>query len=306
MVQTTRYRARVVGVLHKPQFWFGVIWLIPLLVWYAIFSFGPIIRAFPMAMMKYRIQDPANSPLVGLENFAAVMKDPMFFTSIWNTLLWTVLTFVFRVPLAMAISLCLVSVRRGRNLYQALVFLPVVVSLVAMSLLFKMLLDPDIGQINRILWALGLPGSRFLASSRTVLPTAVGILTWKSVGFQVVLLTAGLLAIPESLYDAAVVDGVNPWQRFWLITLPLVADTVLLITVLLAIGALQEFTLPYILTGGEGGASKALYLYNTLIYSEAFGALQFGRASALALMQFAVILAATVLQIRLLRPQWSY
>ena len=118
------------------------------------------------------------------------------------------------------------------------------------------------------------------------------------------ILTAGILHIPDELYDAALVDGANEWQRFWLITLPLLGHTLLLVMVLLAIGTLQEFTFPFVMT--RGGPGDATYVYNMLIYSEAFEDLRFGTATAAALLQFVLILFISLVQIRLLRPRWSY
>ncbi|MHB1294177.1 MAG: carbohydrate ABC transporter permease [Anaerolineae bacterium] len=303
-VQRAGFSKEVAKVLRRPQFWFGAAWVIPTLLWYYFFSLGPIIRAFPIAVVRYSILDPSNSPFVGLGNFKSLFAMPLFPIVVRNTVTWAILSFGTMLPTAMILSLCLANVRRGRNLYQALIFIPVVVSLVAVSLLFRMILDPDVGQVNRILHLLGLPESKFLTGSKTALPTSVVIGTWKGCGFQIVILTAGLMGIPEELYDAAKVDGVNEWQRFWKVTLPLLSNTLLLITVMLAIGALQEFGLPFVMT--SGGPGDATRLYNLLIYNEAFQTLRFGTATAAALMQFVVILVISFAQIKLLRPKWSY
>ncbi len=290
--------------LRKPQFWFGVTMITPLLAWYWIFSFRPIIGAFRMSTVTYKIMEPANSPFVGIGNFLKIAQHPLFLVSIKNTLLWAALSFVFNLPLAMLIAVFLSKVRRGRNIYQALIFIPVVVSLVAVSLLFRMLMDPEVGQLNKLLSSVGLPELQWLSSSATALPTAVIIAAWKGIGFFVVILTAGILNIPAELYDAALVDGTNAWQQFWRITLPLLGHTVVLITVLLAIGSLQEFTLPTVLT--QGGPGSATYLYNMLIYEEAFVDTRFGTATAASLLQFVFILTISILQIKLIRPTWSY
>jgi ABC-type sugar transport system permease subunit len=197
-----------------------------------------------------------------------------------------------------------VSVVRGRNLYQGLIFLPVVVSLVAVLLLFRMLMDPEVGQFNQVLHLLHLPELRWLSAMETALPTSVAIGVWKGIGGTVIILTAGMLNIPMELYDAAMVDGVNWWSRFWKMTLPLLGHTLLLVTILMAIGALQEFTLPFVLTGG--GPGTATYTYNMLLYGEAFTNMRFGIASAAALLQFAVIVLISLGQLKLLRPRWSY
>ncbi len=113
-----------------------------------------------------------------------------------------------------------------------------------------------------------------------------------------------MINIPQDMQDAAVVDGANEWQRFWHITIPLLAHTLLLVSVLLAIGSLQEFTLPSML--GNNTNTQALYVFNILIYQEAFQNLRFGTATAAALLQFVFILLISLVQIRLLRPKWSY
>ncbi len=290
--------------LRKPQFWFGASVLVPTFLWYAVFALWPVLSAFWLAVVDYRVLDPFSSPFVGLENFRELFANPLLLTAMGNTGLWAVLLFVMMLPLSLVVSLCLASVVRGRNIYQALLFLPVVIPLVAITLLFKMLFDPDVGQVNTVLLNLNLPTSTWLNSSSTALPTAVSIAVWKGLGFNIVILTAGLLNIPRELQEAAMVDGANRWQRTWRITLPLLAHTLVLVSVLLVIGGLQEFTLPFILT--SGGPDNSTYLLNLLVYNEAFQNLHFGIASCAALLEFAVILLISLLQLRLLRPTWSY
>ena len=290
--------------LRKPQFWFGVTIIIPTLIWYWFFAYQPIILAFRLAVVKYQLLDPAGSPFVGLDNFRQLFENPLFLVSIRNTLVWALFSVVAMLPISLLISVCLVNVRRGRNLYQGILFLPVVISLVAIALLFRMLMDPEVGQLNRILESIGLPPFQWLSSSDTALATAVGIGVWKGLGFYVVILTAGMLNIPMELQDAATVDGVTGWQRFRFMTLPLLSHTLALIMVILAIGALQEFTGVFVLT--NGGPGNATYMYNLLIYQEAFQDIRFGTATAAALIQFVFIIFISILQLRLIRPSWSY
>lgn len=291
-------------MLRKPQFWFGVSIIIPTLIWYWFFAYQPIILAFRLAVVKYQMLNPAGSPFVGLDNFRQLFANPLFLISIRNTLSWAVLSFVGMLPISLGISVCLVNVRRGRNLYQGILFLPVVISLVAIALLFRMLMDPEVGQLNYLLESVSLPPGEWLSSSDTALPTAVGIAIWKGLGFYVVILTAGMLNIPMELHDAATVDGVNGWQRFRFMTLPLLSHTLALVMVILAIGALQEFTGVFVLT--NGGPGNATYMYNLLIYQEAFQDIRFGTATAAALIQFVFIIFISILQLRLVRPSWSY
>ncbi len=298
------FRTTLRKTLRRPQFWFGFSVLAPTLVWYWVFGFGPILRAFWLSVHRYQLLNPDASPFVGLDNFRQLFDNPLFLVSVRNTLVWASLEFVVLLPLSVIVSVCLANVLQGRNLYQFVLFIPVVVSLVAVALLFRIVLDPEIGQFNRTLRNLGLPDSRWLTDSSTALPTAVGIAAWKSLGSYVIILTAGMLNIPKELQDAAVVDGANEWQRFWRITLPLLGHTLALVMVLLVIGGLQEFGLPFVLTNGGPGTSTLLL--NLLIYREAFQDLRFGTATAAALLQFGFIMIITLIQLKLIRPKWSY
>lgn len=297
--------AQVRRVLRRSQVHFGFVVIVPTLVWYLLFLFLPIVQAFRIALVDYKILDPQNSPFVGFGNLEKLLINPLFLVSIKNTLTWTLYVFLFMLPLSLLIATALSNVRRNRNFYQAVIFIPVVVSLVAVSLLFRMVMDPEVGQFNRMLAAVGIPPSKWLSSTSSALVTVSGIAVWKSIGFYVVLLTAGMLNIPEEIIDAARVDGANEWQRFWRVTIPLLTHTIILVLVLLTVGSLQEFTLPYVLTS-EGGPETATYLYNLLIFQEAFTHIRFGTATVAALIQFVFILICSLVQLRVLRPNWSY
>jgi ABC-type sugar transport system permease subunit len=290
--------------LRKPQFRFGAITLVPILVWYAVFIFWSVFQGFRLALIHYRIVDPGRSRFVGLDNFRYLFSDPLFPVALKNSFAWGIIGMVVGIPLALAISLCLVNVKRGRTLYQTLIFVPVVLSLISVILLIKVLLDPQIGPVNAVLSALHLPTSQWLNSSDTALPTSVGIGVWKGIGVTIVILTAGLLNIPTEVNDAARVDGAGPFGRFWHITLPLLQPTLNLILILGVIGGLQEFTLPQVLTGG--GPNNATYLLNIYIYNLAFTTLQFSQAAAAALVEFAITLVLTLVTLRLTRVKWSY
>ena len=293
-------------MLRKPQFWFGLAVLAPLIVWYVWFAFSPILRAFWMAVVEYKILQPDQSPFVGLRHFRMLFEYKLFWISIRNTLVYAAVFYAGMVPLALFVSACLTSVTRGRNFYQFVIFLPVVVSLVAISLLFKMLMNPQLGQINQILKSVGIPPSQFLTSHETALYSVIGVDIWKALGFYVVILTAGMLNIPEEMYDAAKVDGASIWQRFWRVTLPLLGHTLTLISVLIVMHGLQVFTQVVVMPSQAGGPGNATYVLNLLVYNEAFTNLRFGFATATAFTLFLFVFVITVVQLRVLRPTWSY
>ena len=288
----------------RPQTRFAAAVLIPSLAWYGAFVLLPILQTIQISVLNYHLLDPARNTFAGLDNFAHLMANPLFPKAVINTLVWTVMALVVIVPISLVLAQCLVIVKRGRNVYQAVIFVPVVVSLVAVALIFRILMDPEVGLFNKVLAGLGLPTLQWLSSSDTALPVLLGIASWKTIGVFVVILTAGMLNIPTEIYEAARVDGANGLQLFRRITLPLLGHTLALVMVLLTIGSLQEFTLPTVVT--QGGPGDSTFLYNMLIFQEAFVNLRFGTASAAALLQFIVILIASMMWLRLLRPKWSY
>jgi multiple sugar transport system permease protein len=308
MVVTRPYNlsAAIRRALKKPQFWFGLVVLVPLVAWYIWFGFMPILRAFWMAVVDYNLLQPARSTFVGFKHFHTLFNYDLFRISVQHTLTYALVLYLVMLPLSLFVSVCLTSVVRGRNFYQFFIFLPVVVSLVAISLLFKMLMDPQVGQFNRILRGLGLPGSRFLTGPESALFSVIGVDIWKSLGFYVVILTAGLLNIPEEMYDAAKVDGAGGWQCFRHITLPLLGHTLALVSVLIVMQGLQVFTQVQVMPPSPGGPGNATYVMNLLVYTEAFTNLRFGFATAAAFTLFILIFVITLIQLRLIRPTWSY
>jgi ABC-type sugar transport system permease subunit len=294
--------ATVAKVLRKPQFWFGLLILLPILAWYAWFAFGPLLRAFWMATIRYDLMDPAASPFVGLKNFEQVFSYPLFWTAVLRTVTFSVTVYLGTLPLALFVSLCLVSVVRGRGFYQFVIYLPVVVSYVAIALLFRMLMDPQTGQFNQILTSLGLPTSKWITGPTSALPSIAMIDVWKGLGFHVVIITAGLLGIPEEMYDASKVDGAHAWHRFRYVTFPLLGNTLLLESVIMVMGTLQAFTNAEVI----GCAGDSCFWISRLVYSEAFTNMRFGFATASAFVLFIFILALTIIQIRVLKPQWQY
>jgi ABC-type sugar transport system permease subunit len=288
--------------LRRPQFWFGLIVLLPILVWYAWFSFGPVLRAFWMSTVQYDLLNPADSKFVGLKNFQQVFSYPLFWTAVQRTITFSVFVYLGTLPLALFISLCLVSVAHGRNFYQFVIFLPVVVSYVAIALLFRMLMDPQTGQFNYILHALGLPTSLWITGPNSALPAIAMIDIWKGLGFHVVIITAGLLGIPEEMYDAAKVDGAGAWHRFRYVTIPLLGNTLLLESVIMVAGTLQSFTNAEII----GCAGDSCFWISRLVYTEAFTNMRFGFATASAFVLFVFILGLTIVQVRVLKPDWQY
>jgi ABC-type sugar transport system permease subunit len=295
--------ARIRRVLKRPQFWFALVVLVPWLIWYLVFVYRPIFLGLEMSVLKYNLIEPAESVFVGLKNIQDVFTYDRFWIALRNTFAYAGLSYVLMMPVALLVSWCLVSLRRFRRIYEFIVFLPVVVSMVAISMLFRMLMDPQMGTFNQILRMMGLPTGQWINSSDTALPSIVAVDVWKSLGFYVILLSTAMLNIPESLYDAAKVDGATGWKMFRHIVLPLIANTLILVSVVLVIGTLQVYVSVTVLGPGPGTSTLVI---NQLIVAEGFTSWRFGFATAISLVMFAIILVLTVIQLRVLQPRWDY
>jgi ABC-type sugar transport system permease subunit len=291
--------------LKRPQFRFGLLVLIPVGVWYILFSYRPIVMAFRMAVVDYKLLDPDNSPFVGLYHFQTIFtRYELFWTAALNTVKYALFINIGMLPVAMILAYCLANVLRGRALYQWALFVPVVVSMAAIALLFRFLMDPEIGIFNHVLKLVGLPRLKWLTDPKTAMYSIVMVDIWKAAGSYIVLLTAGLLGIPEEMYDAAKVDGANAWQTFWKVTLPLLSYTLTLVIILVTIASLQVYASAIVMT--NGGPGRATYMISQFVVEEAFANFRFGLATAGAFVLFVVILVITIFQLRLTRTSWQY
>jgi multiple sugar transport system permease protein len=208
--------------------------------------------------------------------------------------------------MALALAAALALNRPGRLVrwVRTAFFLPYVSSVVAIAVLWQWMLNPDFGLLNGALGAVGIAPVDWLGDPRTALLSVMLLSVWVQLGYQVTVFLAGLQAIPQTYLDAARVDGAGPWRRFWRITFPLLRPVVLFVLVTGVIGSFQVFTYIYVLT--DGGPLYATDVVVYRIYQAAWEFLQFGYASALALLLFALLLALTWLQFRLLGRRVEY
>ena len=237
---------------------------------------------------------------VGLDNFAAIF-DPnsTYFSAIENTVLFTVATIILKTVIGLALAVLLTSgVRRFAYLFRAIIYLPAVLPMVAVGIVFKSVLDPDAGMLNTTLRFVGLGGlaQQWLTDISLALWSVIGVDTWKGAGYIMVILIAGLLVIPRDYYEAASIDGATGWQAFRYITLPLLRPVLAVTTVLNLLYGLRVFDIVYVLTnGGPGYATSTVY--STVF--DAFSLGQWGVATALSsvFVVVGVILSFVVLRV---------
>lgn len=268
----------------------------------AVFSFAPLAFTVYLAFHEWSLLEKAR-PFVGLANFRELAHDPLFWTTLRNTALYT--TYV-PITMAAALGLALLLNRRrgGERLLRTVVFLPFVTSAVAIAIVWQWMFNPDFGLVNYLLGLVGLPALDWLGSPHLALLAIILVTVWTQVGYQMVVFLAGLQGIPQSYYDAALVDGATPWQRFRHVTLPLLRPVVLFVLVTGIISGFQVFTLVYMMTEGGPLHSTDVLVYR--IYQTAWEFLRFGSASAMALVLFGVLLVVTAVQFRLLGKRIDY
>jgi len=270
--------------------------LAPAAVFFLLLYFAPI--AFQLFQSLF---SGANSDrFVGAENFIDAVTDPDVQAAFITTVLYAVGALVVGSVLGLVLAVVLNQALPGKAIFRAILLIPYLTSVAIIGLLWRNILDPYVGILNRILESVGLPTQSWLTTAP--LAVIVGIAVWSSVGYTMVLFLAGMQGIPAEYYEAARIDGARPFRQFLSITLPLLAPTTLFVTVIGVINALQQFALPYIVTAGGPGNATTLYAYK--IFNVAFSDSQFGYASALSFMLLIVILVLSLLQFRAAR-RWS-
>lgn len=258
----------------------------------------PVLSVFVLSFTDYEMGD-SNLNWVGLANYSALWQDEVFWRALGNTLTYVALVVPGAVALGLLQAVLIHNLRSGKRLYQVLLFLPVTSTLVAMATVWKYLMHGTIGPVNIFLRWLGFDGVEFFGDPENVMLALAIIGIWALAGFNMVLFTAGLSAIPQDLYDAASVDGLDhPLDRFWRITLPMLAPTTVFVTVTSSITAFKIFDTVAVLTRGGPQGSSDVLLYT--IYLEGFQYLRMAPASAMTMIFLAIILAIALIQNRIL------
>ena len=291
------------GRSHTRQSLVAWSFALPFLLLFAIFMAGPIVAAFVTSFTDLRVTDiknPLSVNFVGLENYLAVLGEERFQKAAANTTVFVLVG----VPLTMALALAAATglnqgIVKFRTFFRVGFYLPVVTSIVAIAVVWRLLLGTEVGLVNAILATFGIDGPGWLSDERYALWSIIAMAAWRNLGFLMVIFLAGLQTIPGDLYEAAEVDGANRWQRFRGITLPLMRPTLLFGAVITGIGYVQFFEEPFVMTeGGPLNSTLSLALYGYRQFS--FG--NYGYTAALAFILFVSIALLTLIQFRVLRP----
>ncbi|MDQ2869918.1 MAG: sugar ABC transporter permease [Acidobacteriota bacterium] len=283
----------------------ALLFLAPGLSIVGVFFLIPVVSAFLLAFTDfdiYALADAHNVRLVGLSNFAGLLKNPVFWTALRNTLFFVLVGGPLTVLVSLSAALLLdAKTARWKGFFRTVYFAPFVTTLVAVATVFRFLYHPRFGLLNQFLRLLHIPTVDWLGDPRWAMPAIVILAVWKNFGYNMIVFIAGLQNIPESLYEAARLDGAGGWRRFRHITVPMLAPTFLFVGVITMIGYFQLFAEPYVMTrGGPLNATLSMALF---MYQQGFRWWNMGYSAAIAFFLFLLILAATIVQFLLQRTR---
>ncbi|KQN30537.1 sugar ABC transporter permease [Sphingomonas sp. Leaf34] len=252
----------------------------------------------------YALADWANLRFVGLGNFVDLFSTPLFCRAMANTALFALLGVPMAIGTSLAVAMLLNDATvRWKPLWRVLLFAPYVTSIVATAVVWRFLFNERSGLINRVLATVGLAPVDWLGDPHTSIPAILIFVTWKIFGYNMIVFTAALSAVPQDLMEAARLDGAGRWSRFRHVTLPAIGPTLLLAAVMSVAGFLQIFAEPYVMTLGGPAQSTTTILY--FMFDEGFKWWNLGQASAVAFVLFLMILALTMIQTRIgRRYEW--
>ncbi|EUA44522.1 binding--dependent transport system inner membrane component family protein [Mycobacterium xenopi 3993] len=278
----------------------GRLFVAPNLVAVAVFTLFPLGFSLYMSFQRWDVFTPPK--FVGLSNFRNLFTaDPLFLIALTNTVVFTLGSVVPTVVISLVVAALLNRKIKGIGLFRTAAFLPLAVSSVVIAVVWQFVFNTDNGLLNIMLGWIGISPIPWLVDPKWAMVSLCLVSVWKSVPFATVVLLAAMQGVPDTLYEAARIDGAGEIRQFVSITVPLIRGAVSFVVVISIIHAFQAFDLVYVLTGRNGGPETGTYVLGIMLFQHAFGFLEFGYASALAWVMFAILLALTVLQLRFAR-----
>lgn len=283
--------------------WWALVFLGPTALGIAVFYLWPTVRTLIISFTK---SGPfGGSEWVGIENYTRLFQDPELIGALRNTAIYTVIALI-GIPLAVAIAALLNTTGlKGRSAYRTLYFIPVVTMPAAIALVWRMIYNGDYGVLNAALGAVGIEGRSWLTDPNTALIAIAVVGIWAGLGTNIVIFLAGLQGIPDTIMEAADLDGAGPVRKFFSITIPLLSPSIFFVSVISVIGALQVFDLIYMMLGRSNPAMPNTRTVVYLFYEAGFLDNDRGYAAAVAFLLLVIILILTVVQFRL-QKKWVH
>ena len=290
------------GILtwRRRQMLIAFLFILPAIINFMVFRYIPIFASLRASLYQYSLLG-GYKDFIGLDHYARMIADPTF----WQSLQVTMLFVLYKVPLQIVLSLALaVFLQRetvGAGVVRSAILTPMVTSIIVVSIIWAMMYHSQQGLLQSLFSAVGIPRQAFLSDASRALPAITAMMIWKDLGFSLIILLAGLKAIPETYYEAALVDGANRWEAFRRITIPLLMPVIMFVVVTQAVFSFQVFVPVYQMTkGGPLDSTKVLVFY---IYQQGFRFQDMGYASAISMVTLAILVVISYLLMRWLRPQ---
>lgn len=270
----------------------GYLFILPWVIGFLVFTAGPLLSSFYLSFTEWGFVD--RPKFVGLDNYREIKDDPIFEIAVRNTLKYALITVPLVMIMALTLALLMTRDLRGMHAFRTIYYIPAVIGGVAMALVWSWVFNPDNGILNYFLGQVGLGQPNWLGSPDWAQRAIVLLSVW-NVGFPMIVLIAGLQNIPKDLYEAAVLDGANGWQKLRSITLPLLSPTLFFVLVTSLIAAVQIFDVVFVISQGDGRPLRSTLMYLLYYYQNAFNYLEMGYASALIWVLFLGTMAMTLL-----------
>lgn len=285
--------------LFAPEARAGIMFLVPALTLVTVFYLIPVLAGFLLSLTDfdiYSLGDAANTRIVGARNYRELLQNPVFWQAMRNTLYFSLIGGPLTILVALVAAVLLnAKVARFKSFFRTLYFAPVVTTIVAVAIVWRYVYHPRVGLLNRFLDLFGVAPIDWLGDPRWAMPAVILFSIWKSFGYVTVIFIAGLQGAPEELYEAARIDGAGPIRQFISITVPVLAPTFLFVSVITAIGYLQIFAEPYVMTPDGGPLNSTLSIV-MLMYREGFRWWNMGYAASIAAILFALVVGGTAIQ----------
>jgi len=282
----------------------GWIFVTPSLVFFAVFSFYPIFNAFYLSFFRKNLLSLKPPTFIGFGNYTYLLSSPLFKESVVNTAIFTFGTFVPLLVLSLILAAFIMSRKRFQKFYQMVLYSPAALSSVVAAMIWLLIFDPR-GLANQglnILFGTSGVNYHWLSNDAMLRLSTIIVYVWKYVGYFTVIFVAGIGAVPHTLHEAALIDGADRWQDFWHITFPLLKPTTLLVSVMAMIQCLKTFSTQYLFTTA-GAPRQPINVLTLNIYYTAIKDHSIGRASAMSVLLFLVMLVFTWLQLRLSKTE---
>jgi multiple sugar transport system permease protein len=306
LTSTPHRRPRRTWSAGRREAMFGFVFIAPWLVGLALFVLGPMVASFAMSLTNFDLVHPDRVQFVGLANYAELTRDPLVVTSLLATTKFALISVPVTMVASLAFAVLLNSPRLiGSRPLRTLVYMPMMIPLVASTLVWLGFLNPNTGWLNGIIGAVGLPRPDWINSEFWIYP-ALSIIGLWSIGNFMLINIAGLQSVPTELYEAARIDGAGTWTTFRRITIPLMSPVLFYNLVICLIGTFQYFTQAYTITNGQGDPNNATLFINLDLFREAFRFSRMGYGAAIAWLLFAIVLVLTLLLFAFARKRVYY